>query len=99
MRKARGRRRRVKGFDYGDGDYDNDHNASDDEDDNSDISDNSSNDVLKLYLSEYKLNGWAVHMCKIFVDDVLIEWLAYMYYLVSAWRQGKTVRNMSVIGW
>lgn len=96
MREARWRRRRVKGFDYGDGDNDNDDNASDDEDDNSD---NGSNDVLKLCLSGYKLNGWAVHMCKIFVDDVLIEWLTYMYYLVSAWRQGKTVRNMSVIGW
>jgi len=83
MREARGRRRKVKGFDYGDGDSDNDGSASDDEDDNSD---NSINDVPKLCLSGYKLNCWAIHMCKIFVDDVSIEWLTYMYYLVSTWK-------------
>jgi hypothetical protein len=99
MREARGRRRRIKGFDYVDCDSDNDDNASDDEDVNSDNGDNSSNDVPKLCSSGYKLNGWAVHTCKIFVDDVSIEWLTYMCYLVSTWRQGKTVRNMSVIGW
>ena len=66
MREVRGRRRRVKGFDYGDGDSDNDDNASDDEDDNSDNGDNSSNDVPKLCSSGYKLNCWAIHMCKMF---------------------------------
>ena len=65
MREARGRSRRVKGFGYGDGDSDNDDNPSDDEDDNSDNGDNSSNDVPKLCSSGYKLNGWAVHMCKV----------------------------------
>jgi hypothetical protein len=88
MREARGRRS-VKWFDYGDGDSDNDDNASDDEDDNSDNGDNSSNDVPKLWLSGYKSNGWAVHMCKILVNDLSIEWLTYMYYLLSTWRQGK----------
>lgn len=79
MREARGRRRRVKGFDYVDGDNDSDDNASDEEDNNSDNGDNSSNDVLKLCSSGYKLNGWAVHMCKIFVDDFSIKWLIIWY--------------------
>jgi hypothetical protein len=99
MREARGRRRKVQGFDYGDGDTDNDGSASDDEDDNGDNGDNSINDVPKLCSSGYKLNCWAIHMCKMFVDDVSIEWLTYMYYLVSTWRQMKTVRNTTVIGW
>jgi hypothetical protein len=99
MREARGRRRRVKGFDYDDGDSDNDGNANDDEDDNSENGGNNSNDVPHLSLSGYKLNGWAVHKCKIFVYDVSIVWPTYTYYLVSTWRQGKTVRNMSVICW
>jgi len=81
MREAKGRRRRVKGFDYGDGDSDNDDNASDDEDNNSENGDNNSNDVPQLCLSGYKLNGWAVHMCKIFVDDISTVWPKYTYYL------------------
>jgi len=98
MREARGRRRRVKGFGYGDGYSDNDDNASDEEDDNSENGDNNSNDVSQLCLSGYKLNSWAVHMCKIFVGNVSVVWTTYTHYLVSTWRQGKTVRNMSVIG-
>lgn len=66
MREEGGRRRRVKGFDYGDRDNENDDNVNDIEDDNKINGYDNSNDVPKLYSSGYKLNGWAVHMCKFF---------------------------------
>jgi hypothetical protein len=88
MREARGSRRRVEWFDYCDGDIEKDDNAND-EDDNNDNADGSSNDVPKLFSSGYKLNGWAVHMCKIFVDDISLEWLTYMYYWYPPRNEGK----------
>jgi hypothetical protein len=85
MREARGSRRRVKWFDYCDGDIEKDDDAND-EDDNNDNADDSSNDVPKLCSSGYKLNGWAVHMCKI-LCGWYFTWVAYIHVLlVSTWK-------------